>query len=103
MATIMRTKANAATRLNRLEQEMKLLRSLIFNLTNRDPKDEYRPEFIRRYQRAQRDATRGKIRKISSLDLIDALPEDSIDYYEHPERIKRALKQARKLYPPLKR
>lgn len=102
MATT-RTRTSAATRLNRLEQEMKLLRTLILNLTNRDPEGEYRPEFIRQLRRSHQGAAAGKVRKIPSLAAIDALPEDSIDYYEHPARIKRALKQAQKLYPPRKR
>ena len=52
MATATRTKISTTARLNRLEQEVNLLRSFIIGLTNRDPEGEYRPEFIRRYQRA---------------------------------------------------
>ena len=54
MATATRTKISPTARLNRLEQEVNLLRSFIIGLTSRDAEGEYNPEFIRRYQRARK-------------------------------------------------
>ncbi|OGL80041.1 hypothetical protein A2936_00500 [Candidatus Uhrbacteria bacterium RIFCSPLOWO2_01_FULL_47_25] len=54
MATATRTKISTTARLNRLEQEVNLLRSFVIGLTSRDPEGEYNPEFVRRYQRVRK-------------------------------------------------